>query len=143
MSQSPQELLKGQIVRFIDDSNLVHDFVKGDDTVTIHGEAGDYPSLAKLIKDIKAGFQRISQSRFNGMVVRRYEFPPSTNLKIKHSLGTKFFDFTIVNSDGARLIGCPALAVDENNIEITFSEIEKGYLVVTYYECTQYETQLD
>lgn len=142
MSQSPQEQLQSQIVRFINDSDLVHEFVKGDDTVTVHGEKGDYPSLAKLVKDIKAGFQKIPETRFNGMVVRRYQFPISTVLKIRHSLGTKIFDFYVVNGDGDKLLAVPFEAVDENNLQISFTEPEKGYLVVTYYECTQYESAL-
>lgn len=143
MSQLPQEQLQSQIVRFIDDSNLVHEFVKGDDTVTVHGEKGDYPSLAKLVKDIKAGFQRISETRFNGMVVRRYAFPPATELKIKHGMGTRIFDFFVINADGDRLVAVPAQAVDENNLQITFTEPEKGDLIVTYYESTQYQTPLE
>ena len=49
MSDTSQEQsLQEAIVRFKSSTELVNDFVKGDNTVDVVGTAGSYPSLAKL-----------------------------------------------------------------------------------------------
>ena len=47
--------LNDLLTRFQTDVGLVHDFVKGDATVTVVGTNGSYPSLAKLAAEYLAG----------------------------------------------------------------------------------------
>ena len=52
--QTPQAILQAAILQFQIDAGLVHEFAKGDATVTVVGADGDYPSLAKLAADAQA-----------------------------------------------------------------------------------------
>lgn len=49
----PNLTLAETILRFRQDAELVHLFVKGDPTVDVPGEDGTYPSLAKLLAEVR------------------------------------------------------------------------------------------
>lgn len=133
IADTPQAKLSWYIDRFITDSGLAHDFVRGDDTVMVHGEDGDYPSLAMLAKLALQKLDTISEQRFAGMVIRKYSFGPMVGMVINHGLNTPIYEVFIINEDGD--IVHPMLdTIDNNNFVVEFTEPEKGTMIVKFYE---------
>lgn len=132
MSTSKPQTLAEYIDRFIKDASLAHDFVKGDATTMVHGEDGDYPSLAMLAANAQNQLQLIVEQQLSGMVVRKYNFINTNALVVKHGLGTKLFEVTLINSEDDRLHAAVEV-VDENEFHIIFTENEAGVLLVKFF----------
>ena len=131
-------LLAQKIDQFIADSDLAHLFTKGDKTVVVHGEAGDYPSLAKIAADAQDLVDRTKTTMATiladsaGMVVMRFDFTDSIQLEINHGKNTKFYMMKLVNTQGDILIA-PEDPVDENTILVDFSEPESGTAILQLF----------
>ena len=133
MTTSNPQTLSDHIDRFIVDSGLAHDFVKGDANTMVHGEEGDYPSLAMLAKNAQANIELIVEQRLAGMVVRKYSFANTTELEVKHNLGTKYYETTIVNLAGDNVYA-KTIYVNDNQFNISFTENEAGILLIKFFK---------
>jgi len=131
-NSTPQETLAWHIDRFITDSGLAHDFVKGDENLMVQGEAGAYPSLAKLAKDAKIQIDLIAEQRLGGLVVRKYTFAATQMLNIKHDLNTELFSMTIMN-DVKDILHAPFEPIDSNEFTIHFTEPESGIVIIQFF----------
>jgi hypothetical protein len=124
---NPNLTLAETILRFRDDAALAHDFVKGDETVTVVGSEGTYPSLAKLVADSKNLINHMQ-----GVVVKKYLFSGGLIWNIKHSLNTRNFTYHITNSDGVKVYATEQIvSADEFNIVFTATEV--GQVIVMFY----------
>lgn len=126
-----QLTLAQRIDRFIADSHLVHEFVKGDETVIVHGEAGDYPSLAKIAADAATLIATILHNSA-GLRVMKFDFTDQLQLVLPHGAGTKHYTMKITNSAGHTLYA-PEEPIDDDTIVVDFTEPESGVAIVTLY----------
>lgn len=119
------------IQRFKLDTELAHQFTKGDDTLDVVGDEGTYPSLAKLAKNAQT-LVATAISELQGLVILKFDFSAGLELNVEHGKDCMFYDATLINSDGAELV-VNHHAVDKDNIRFYFTEPEEGVLLLKLY----------
>ncbi len=148
--------LSDTVATFQADCELVHEFTKGDKTVVVNGEAGSYPSLAKIAADSQLALTDIiqevneqldvSQSTIttvnetlaglfhlaSGIVGKTYSFADTLELRIKHNMGTRVFSTTIIASDNAE-VKASISPIDDNEFKVGFTDPESGRINVIFY----------
>jgi len=148
--------LSDTVATFQTDVELVHEFVKGDKTVIVHGSDGQYPSLAKIAADslvviananedfaealdVNQAALIASQEALaglfhlaSGVVGKSYSFSSTKELHIKHHMGTRVFTKTIIGSDGAEVYAS-SRPIDETEFVVDFTDYEEGNIIVMFY----------
>lgn len=144
------------VTKLENDCELVHEFTKGDKTVVVQGEAGSYPSLAKIAADSQFDLSNlVSETReqlevsnaaliatsealtglfhlASGIIGKSYKFTHALEVPIYHQMGTDVFTVQILGTDGS-IINAPATPIDKNNLIINFMDYESGIAVITYF----------
>lgn len=138
-TQDPNQSLEAIIDRFIVDTSLAHDFVKGDETLDVVGSEGTYPSLAKIAKqarDLISNTQIAVQTMMQdlgGMKVMKFEFETGIQIILPHNAKTQFYTLKMVNHLGQELQLVPNGPVDDDNIIVEFSEPESGVAIIQLF----------
>ena len=118
------------ILRFKTDAGLAHDFVRGDASVTVIGEDGTYPSLAKLVSNIQTV---IAEQSNLGFIAKTYTFEQALFWNVKHlDIISSKFNITITNTAGINVFA-PVTIINNTEFTIDFTEPESGTLNVIYY----------
>lgn len=134
----PNTTLSAVIERFITDTGLAHDFVKGDENLDVQGSEGTYPSLAKIAKQARQLINTTEQAvqiklqEIAGLKIIKYVFDESLQVNFQHDSGAFFYDITLIGLDGA-MIHAPHQPVDENNIVVDFNVPEGGVALLKLY----------
>ncbi len=132
----PALTLADTIIRFRDDADLAHDFVKGDASTIVVGEAGSYPSLAKIAADVQLQLRALLQSQSQSTIARSIPFTLTEELSVKHNLGTRNFTFSITNTIGQQVYA-PSRVLSENEFVVDFTEPEIGTINVIFFMNSQ------
>lgn len=138
-TQDPNLTLEEVIDRFVVDTSLAHDFVKGDENLDVVGEEGTYPSLAKIAKNANAMIDKahlaiqtiISDNA--GMKVMRFDFDMASRVAFVHNAGTMNYLMKVINTDGNELCSIPVYSVDDDAVVIDFAEPEAGMAILQLF----------
>ena len=130
---SPPTLTLAELIeRFREDCAMAHDFVKGDENLDIHGTDGDYPSLAKLVKETRNLLLAAMQVQL-GFTIRTYHFSPSLTWQVMHvDVPTTNFKVSITNNAGDTVYEKDIIPISDTEFLIEFTEPEGGIVNVTY-----------
>lgn len=130
---SPPTLTLAELIeRFREDCAMAHDFVKGDETLDIHGSDGDYPTLAKLIKQTRDQLLAAMNVQL-GFTARKYHFSPSLTWQVLHpDVLSSDFTISIKNNAGDIVSPDTVTVVSDTEFLVEFTDPEGGTLIVTY-----------
>jgi hypothetical protein len=137
-TNDPNNTLSSVIERFITDTGLAHDFVKGDENLDVVGSEGTYPSLAKIAKQARQLVSTVEQAvqiklqEMAGLKVIKYAFDEALQVNFKHDSGANYYDITIIGADGV-IVHAPHAPVDDNNIVVDFNVPEGGVAILKLY----------
>ena len=121
--------IKDEVAKFKSDVALVHKFAQGTKTEDVVTENGGYPTLAKLVEELRGEFGELL--KINGAIIRKYVFSNTMTLMIDHTdINALVLDVKIFDVNGSPVLA--GFRTTNNITYIDFTEEETGNVTVMF-----------